>query len=358
MKKAVSLILAIVMCFSLAGCGKTNVVSKETEATLAGNAAQNNTLIEFNNVVLVNNETVKIELINFYAEDVNWVTGTQNEKYITVKATNKTDHDIILNPGKFYLGEDEVYVLLTNGSIAPAPGKSGNYAFIIANNTSPEHTALNSLEALYTLEGSFTGLHKYEDSSKNKMLNVDFDVQAAINGEVICDTEDATTQPEEIYEIGDTVSTDTVEFTLTGFNYVYHLNPSSYAEKDDISGGSLGPGTDMVFANPEYTITNTSKNAIDAHNVVEFSIDYNDGFIFNMYDHISYLVDSPSFTRKLIGKGTSQGVAMTLSPLSSETYEMYFVANARIETDTDSSLLLKVILDSSNGTEEFVFRIR
>ena len=317
----------------------------------------NDSLIEFENVVLVDNDAIKIELVNFYAEDVKWFSDVQNEKYITVKATNKSNHDISLNPGNFYLGDEAVVAIMITGSIAPAPGKSGNYAFMIQYNTSPESTALDSLEELYALEGSFDGLNIYEDSSKNTRLSVNFNIQSAINGETASDDADALAQTEVIYEIGDTVSTDTLEFTLTGFDYVHHLNSSTYAEKEDNSGGSLGPGTDMVFANPEYTVTNISKSAIDVNNVIEFSADYKDGYIFNMYDGVSYMRCS-SLTRKITGRGSSTGVSMALSPLSADKYEMYFAANALIETDTSSALLLRVILDSSSGTEEFVFKIR
>lgn len=367
MKKAISMLLVLALCLSLCACGKST--SSKSNANVAQNAVNdftptqtesvnaNDSLIEFENVVLVDNDTVKIELVNFYAEDVDWYSDVQNEKYITVKATNKSNHDIALNPGNFYLGDEAVVAFIITGSIAPAPGKSGNYTFMIKYNTSPESTALDSLEELYALEGSFDGLNIYEDSSKNTWLSVNFNIQSAINGEIITDDADALAKDDVLYEIGDTVSTDMVEFTLTGFDYVYHLKPSNYAEKEDNSGGSLGPGTDMVFANPEYTVTNISQSAVDVNNVIEFSADYKDGYIFNMYDGVSYMRCS-SLTRKITGRGSSTGVSMALSPLSTDKYEMYFAANALIETDTSSTLLLRVILDSTSGEEEFVFKIR
>ena len=57
--------------------------------------------------------------------------------------------------------------------------------------------------------------------------------------------------PVREYALGETVSTDMMEFVLSGFDCVYYLHPKSYAEKDDMAGGAVGPGADMTFANPE-----------------------------------------------------------------------------------------------------------
>lgn len=143
----------------------------------------NDSIIEFDNIILVDDETVTIELVNFYSEDVTWGSGTQNEKYITVRATNKTDHEIFLNPRKFYLNNEECYVSMKSGSIAPDPGKSGSYSFMVAYNTTPEHTALKSLEELKELEGSFGGLNKYDDGNNNTELEVSFSIPESLKNE-------------------------------------------------------------------------------------------------------------------------------------------------------------------------------
>lgn len=176
MKKAFSLFLVLLLCLSLCACSEGAQSTADTFPS-----QNNNSLIEFENVVLVDNDTVKVELVNFYAKDFKWNTGVENEKHITVKVTNKSDHDIVMIPVNFYLGDEAVDALVVTDSIRLAPGKHGNYPFMIRYYTSPNETHVNSLEELYTLEGSFTGVVKYEDVSKNTALNVDFNIQTAIN---------------------------------------------------------------------------------------------------------------------------------------------------------------------------------
>lgn len=347
MKKTLALLLALAMVLSLCACGE------KTEPSPV--APKNDDIVEFQDVILVDNDTIALELVDFHVKEYKWQTGTEQEKLVTFKATNKTDHKISMNPSKFYIDNEEVHVSMVDGSIAPDAGKAGRYSFIINYQGSSDHNPLQSLDELYKLEGSFSGIHVYDDASKNKSFDVAFNIQAAINGEVAVAE---SSEPEQLYAIGDTVATDTVEFTLTGFNYVHHLNPKTYAEKKDNAGGSLGPGQDMVFANPEYTIKNLAKTSDNAYKMAKFTIDYNDGYIFGMFDHVSYMVDVPGVTRKFAGEYSSQGTAMELSPLSQETYEFYIPANSAIETDQNATLLLKVTLSTSSGTKDFVYKIR
>jgi hypothetical protein len=220
MKKTISLTLTAALLCSLCACGgdtasaepSTSVVSsvesvqeesvqetvvpeeasaEEVSSAEAEEAEEtDNDLIEFENVILVDNETLTMELVNFYAQDCNWSSGVQNEKYITVKVTNKTDHGILLNPDKFYLNDEEAWVSITNGSITPDAGKSGTYSFMVATNTMPEHTALDSLDELYGLEGTFDGLNTYDDDN-NTSLEVSFSIPdalgAASDGDTVAD---------------------------------------------------------------------------------------------------------------------------------------------------------------------------
>lgn len=129
-------------------------------------------------------------------------------------ATNKSDHKILLNPDKCYLNDEEVRVVMISGSISLDPGKSGNYSFKVEYKTTPDPTPQNSLDELYGLEGAFDGLNVYEDSSRNTKLTVEFSIPNALNGEQAEETEETAV----VYQVGDTVSTDVLEFTLTGFD--------------------------------------------------------------------------------------------------------------------------------------------
>lgn len=164
----------------LTGCGGDTSGNAKQETN--NQIATNDSIIEFDNIILFDDETITMELVNFYAEDVNWAEGTQNEKYITVRVTNKTDHEILLNPKKFYLNNEECYVSLRSGSITPDPGKSGSYSFMVAYNVTPTHKALNSLDELKELEGSFSGMNKYENQD-NTELKVDFSIPESLKNE-------------------------------------------------------------------------------------------------------------------------------------------------------------------------------
>ena len=103
---------------------------------------------------------------------------------------------------------------MISGSISLDPGKSGNYSFKVEYKTTPDPTPQNSLDELYGLEGAFDGLNVYEDSSRNTKLTVEFSIPNALNGEQAEETEETAV----VYQVGDTVSTDVLEFTLTGFD--------------------------------------------------------------------------------------------------------------------------------------------
>lgn len=183
MQKILSMIMLFALCLVLHACGTPapNDVSKQD---IPSATTVDNDIIEFDNVIVADNMDVKIELVSFYTKDFTYSSGTQNEKIITLRFTNKTDHEIMLNPGNCYLDDEKMYVCGLDGSVSLEAGRAGEYSFQVAENTHPEHTALKSLDQLYNLEGSFSGLHVYEDSLKNTSLEIPFSISKAINGEV------------------------------------------------------------------------------------------------------------------------------------------------------------------------------
>lgn len=178
MKKAISLLLALVLCLSLCACGS----SGQTNTPAA--SQDNNEMIEFEDIIVADDMNVTIELVNFYVEEYNWTEGKQQEKIVTFRFTNKTEQELLLNPGNFYLNNEKTYVSMENGSVSLEAGRAGKYSFLVAEDTSPEHTALKSLEELYNLEGTFSGLIINGDPYKNKILDVSFSIPKAMNGEV------------------------------------------------------------------------------------------------------------------------------------------------------------------------------
>lgn len=130
---------------ALSACGggtETDVTEAQAsnESQAEESESQDENLRTFENVVLAENDVAKIELVNFFAEDVNWADGKQNEKKITIKVTNKSDDEISVWPEDAYLDGEKAYIV--NNPVTVASEMSGNHDFFVAKDTKPEHTAL------------------------------------------------------------------------------------------------------------------------------------------------------------------------------------------------------------------------
>ena len=188
MKKLIALLLAAVMCLSLCACGASGKTNSSDTSMNSGNTASqngNNEMIEFENTVVADDANVTIELVNFYTEEINWGTSTQQEKIVTFRFTNKTGQSIALDPRDFYINNEKAYFCPQEGqgSVILEAGRAGKYSYIIAEDTSPEHTALKSLDELYELEGAFFGTIEYEGSYKY-LDDISFSIPKAMNGEI------------------------------------------------------------------------------------------------------------------------------------------------------------------------------
>lgn len=187
MRKIIVLVISVFMLLSLLSCNVTNHVSSDdtvsntsetiTKEPLPESTADSTeipteeptpaptpaptplsdaTEILFDDVLLVDDDNVTIWIVSFYRKDVNWSSGRQNEKFITFKVKNKTKGDILVNDGKFYLKDDEVDVIMEDGSIVPDAGKSGCYAFMFSKKTSNGGSkALDSILDLVNINGYF-----------------------------------------------------------------------------------------------------------------------------------------------------------------------------------------------------------
>lgn len=293
MKKTILLTTISAFAIFLAACGSqasssaeettANVKTEENETDAAeskaesgaGEVSKDKNLITFKDKILADNDIVKLELVNFYAQEVNTAEGKQNQKYISIKATNKTDHDFFLNP-EFYLDGEKAYVALQGGSIGPAPGKSANYSFLVARDTKPQPTPLETLEELYDLEGAFEGLEELE--SGNESIEVNFSIPEALgNKEVSEETSGAESIAESAEEtVEETKAAETgiwsQEFYVDDFN-----QPT---DQWYITTAKYFPGT---FSNSAVTNANLAvKMAVDVDkNVTFFLYEYNRSLVKN-----------------------------------------------------------------------------
>jgi len=190
MKNAVRFLSAAMMAAVLAFGSSAPICAADVSASADSG------VINFDDVVLADTDTLTLYLEGFYEKEYNWSTGgTQVEKLFTVKVKNKSDHEIMLNPGNIYINDEKCYVSMENGSIDLDAGKSGSYSFLVAKDTQPDHTALDSLNELYLLEGSFEGLNKYEDYNKNSSLEVSFSIPESVQRDSSAGAAESETNP-------------------------------------------------------------------------------------------------------------------------------------------------------------------
>ena len=343
MKKLFSLLLVVTMILSLCACGTNdnNSVAKKDE--------NGNEIIEFTDIILVDDDTVTIELVNFFSKDVNWSEGKQNEKCVTFRTTNKTNHEITINPGNFYLNDEEAYVCMIDGSMCPAPGKSGKYSFYVGYEDTPEHRALESLDVLYNLEGSFDILNVYEDSNKNNSYEPEFSIKSALNAE---DTK-SKQEEIEIYNLTDIASTDMVEFKITRNEFAdkvaFGTESTYYRPTTETKG--LSSGENKTFFAFTFEIKNISSSKIAESDVCggnigdKFTIIYDDKYEFNngFYADSVLLKDS---------------ALSYIDPLETREMRGLIKCASEIVDEEEKTLYLDIVLPSSTGNETFRYSIR
>ncbi len=126
--------------------------TSQTDTSAAGSTEENKKT-EFTDTILLDNEYVTVELTQFFEKKVNWAgREPQIEKYITLKVHNNSDKEYLFNLQDAYIKDESVIASMQDGNSGPAPGKTKTYTYDIYYNTSPDPTALDSLEDLYTLD--------------------------------------------------------------------------------------------------------------------------------------------------------------------------------------------------------------
>lgn len=159
-----------------------------------------------------------------------------------------------------------------------------------------------------------------------------------------------TKEPEITYKelkIGDIAKTDYAEVKLIDFQFLKYVYGNHVSNKENITEVTWGPGADNVWVWFKYNIKNISKKTIDSMDMKEFSVDYNDGFIF--YDFL------------LNKYGEESGVAssiQSLPPLKNVTCNGAIQCPTEVKTDKNALLLLKFTLPSSKGKVGFAYVIR
>lgn len=208
MRKAITILLALVMVLSLAACGGGSTTTNTPAATEApatpeptptsassdtenpstivptqtdSTPANDNSIIEFQNTILFEDDIVAIELLSFYAETMNWNSGAQEEKIAAFKIHNKSDFTVYIDIEDTYVGEEAVIAGQMDGTMEVASGKAGTFRYYFNYNTVPNPTALGSVDDLYLLEGVFSIIidKNTSDFSADSMYSVPFSMNSA-----------------------------------------------------------------------------------------------------------------------------------------------------------------------------------
>ena len=149
----------------------------------SNDASSDNSIIEFSDTILLDNDLVTVELTQFFEKEVNWAGASepQMEKYITLKVHNNSDKEILFNLEDAYINDESVTVIMQDGNSGPAPGKTKTYSYDIQYNTSPNPKALDAIEDLYTLDANIQ-TYVYDGGYLTDENNTRFCINDVING--------------------------------------------------------------------------------------------------------------------------------------------------------------------------------
>ena len=172
--------------------------------------------------------------------------------------------------------------------------------------------------------------------------------------------EKKSTSKEALSRIGETVSTDVVEFTLTNVTYGNTLSLDKgdgyYLPTTAFSG--LGAGDNNTFVVFDFAVKNISKSKISGTDICGmdsknhsqlYKINYSDGYLYDWGNYADLHLASIA------------GI-YNYNPSVDPLKTVYFRANIKcvdlIETDVEAPLLLEISLPSSNGRQDFTYVLR
>ncbi len=153
--------------------------------------------------------------------------------------------------------------------------------------------------------------------------------------------------------VGETIQTDSVEITLNEF---------AFQEAVDIGSNiSLAAsGNDMILACLSLTVKNTDKKPLTPREIMDVTVDYNDGYTYSTSDKLCYLLtkrNDPDVCTFVFGK-SANGADFALSPLASGEYILAIPCTDVVENDETSPLKLVFALPNEGVAERYEYKIR
>lgn len=184
------------------------------------------------------------------------------------------------------------------------------------------------------------------DSSSETALDENENSAAFEQNEESSEEAEETTRPAEKSQevsIGDTVSTDWIEFTLNEITYTSYWGPNGEKNK--------AVSSENVCANAFYTVKNIGKKAFNSVTAAWVVLDYDNGYTYNQQE---------TCHKSLKGGAYYVGTWDDIPPLTDAVDQVcYFEIPQQIQEDSEHSLHINVTLKYEDGTEEtFVYVIR
>ena len=158
MKKATSLLMVLVLCLSLCACGGNKSdngnMSVNAPAIYIGTPETIGDKVEFDNLVLAENDVAKIMLVEFYVDKLYGSGNSDGAKCAIFKVENKTEHEmsVWVTP---YLDNERISLANIEGSSTIEAGRVGRLGYYFTFGEYPNATDLESIEDLYNLEFTF-----------------------------------------------------------------------------------------------------------------------------------------------------------------------------------------------------------
>lgn len=159
-----------------------------------------------------------------------------------------------------------------------------------------------------------------------------------------------------VLKLGESAETDGAVFTLNEISFTDEVDPSTLVPS---ASGGLSTSPDMCFAYLTFHLKNISKTAFNVENALDITIDYDDGYKFEMKgDKFSYLGIPNSTINRKITSGSSSGSLLSLSPLTGEDYIVLIPCADVIPEDTTSALKIFVSIPTSQGHKTFIYKVQ
>lgn len=168
----------------------------------------------------------------------------------------------------------------------------------------------------------------------------------------------------EIYQVGDSIATNDVEFILSNVAFIEAINPNTLWDStwiDSFSNQYVYEAPEgMKYLKLDFALTNNSKKSINPDEAVSFTVVYGDGFVFKPFESANnYLVKEPMSYKLTTGSnGSTRQGDMTLPSLNSHNYTAYILVSSVAEENMDDPLKVVMRLPDGDEVKQFVYDAR